>query len=148
MKTYYIRFTKTVDEETRQLVLSARGPKGKVMALASGETLEEATAQLKLRIAESLAAVAESGGDPLVLLGFGRVPAEAAVFSAKDLLPALLRLHRKAQGLTQEEVAERLGVSQPSYAKYERWGANPRIETVESLGRALGVPLISIWRHD
>ena len=52
----------------------------------------------------------------------------------------LLRDHRRAVGLTQEELAERAGVSPRSISEMERGGAHiPRRDTVARLVRALGL---------
>jgi predicted ATPase/transcriptional regulator with XRE-family HTH domain len=52
----------------------------------------------------------------------------------------LLRDHRRAAGLTQEELAERAGVSPRSISEMERGGAQvPRRDTVGRLARALGL---------
>ena len=51
-----------------------------------------------------------------------------------------LREHRRAVGLTQEELAERAGVSPRSISEMERGGAHvPRRDTVAMLVRALGL---------
>jgi predicted transcriptional regulator len=53
----------------------------------------------------------------------------------------LLREARKESGLTQAELARRLGTTQPEIARLEAIGANPRLETlrrvVEATGRRL-----------
>ncbi len=54
-------------------------------------------------------------------------------YSVLDV-PALLRGARQRTGLTQADLARRLGVSQVAVAKLERPGANP---TVDTLDRAL-----------
>ena len=51
---------------------------------------------------------------------------------------ALLRQARTAAGLTQAEVARRMGTSQPVVARLERPGANPRFATLERAMRATG----------
>src|SRR5215210_4011429 len=52
----------------------------------------------------------------------------------------LLRDHRRAAGLTQEELAERAGISPRSISEMERGGAHvPRRDTVSLLARALGL---------
>src|SRR3954466_631639 len=52
----------------------------------------------------------------------------------------LLRDHRRAAGLTQEELAERAGVSPRSISGLERGDAHiPRRDTVALLVRALGL---------
>src|SRR5437016_4340286 len=51
-----------------------------------------------------------------------------------------LRSHRRAAGLTQEELAERAGVSPRSISGLERGeGATPRRDTLSLLERALGL---------
>ena len=42
-------------------------------------------------------------------------------------------------GLTQIEVAEKLGVAQAQYARWENGGRNPRDETVKKLAEIFGV---------
>ena len=42
-------------------------------------------------------------------------------------------------GLTQKEVAEKLGVAQAQYARWENGGRNPKDETVEKLAKIFGV---------
>jgi transcriptional regulator with XRE-family HTH domain len=51
---------------------------------------------------------------------------------------ALLRAARRRAGLTQRELALRLGVSQAAVAKLERPGANPTFETLAGALRATG----------
>ena len=41
-------------------------------------------------------------------------------------------------GLTQLEVAEKLGVAQAHYARWENGGRNPKVETVEKLAEIFG----------
>jgi transcriptional regulator with XRE-family HTH domain len=51
-----------------------------------------------------------------------------------------LRDQRRAAGLTQEELAERAGVSPRSVTEMERGGAHiPRRDTVALMARALGL---------
>jgi transcriptional regulator with XRE-family HTH domain len=51
---------------------------------------------------------------------------------------ALIRHARRAAGLTQAELARRLGTSQPSIVKLERPGANPTVRTLDRVLRATG----------
>lgn len=46
-----------------------------------------------------------------------------------DFLQTLVDL-RKEQKLTQAEVAERMGVTQPTVSEFERYDANPRLDTI------------------
>ena len=54
---------------------------------------------------------------------------------ARDLL---IRDARRAAGLTQAELAARLGVSQSAIAKLEREGSNPTVETLDRVLRPTG----------
>lgn len=49
------------------------------------------------------------------------------------------RAARKARGLTQEDVAEQLGVSTEFYARVERGASLPSVPTLASLAATLGV---------
>lgn len=50
----------------------------------------------------------------------------------------LLRRVRTTAGLTQAELARRLGTTQTAVSRLERWDANPRIETLRRALRASG----------
>jgi transcriptional regulator with XRE-family HTH domain len=52
----------------------------------------------------------------------------------------VIRLRRE-RGLTQAELANRLGVSQPRIAEVEAGDANPRLITLSKIAHALGVSL-------
>ena len=54
---------------------------------------------------------------------------------------SLLRETRARAGLTQVELAERAGVTQPVISRAEAPGANPRIATLDRLLRAAGARL-------
>src|SRR5438552_18028743 len=51
---------------------------------------------------------------------------------------ALIRTARTESGLTQVELAARLGISQAALAKLERPGSNPTVRTLERVLRAAG----------
>ena len=53
----------------------------------------------------------------------------------------LIRDARREAGLTQAELAARLGVSQSAIAKLEREGSNPTVETLDRTLRAAGFRL-------
>jgi len=53
----------------------------------------------------------------------------------------LIRDARRAAGLTQAELAARLGVSQSAVAKLEREGSNPTVKTLDRTLRAAGFRL-------
>jgi transcriptional regulator with XRE-family HTH domain len=50
----------------------------------------------------------------------------------------LIRESRQAAGLTQAQLAGRLGISQPALARMERPGANPAVGTLARVLRATG----------
>jgi len=55
-----------------------------------------------------------------------------------------VRAWREYLGITQTEMAARLGIRQPSYAAMEAPGARPRRATSERIAAALGVQLTQI----
>lgn len=63
--------------------------------------------------------------------------AEALVSDHDDMLESLRKL-RRSHDLTQEEVAERMGVTQPAVSQFERYDANPRLDTVRRYAMAVG----------
>lgn len=58
-----------------------------------------------------------------------------------------LRWARQDAGLTQAQLAARAGVSQPQIAKLEHPRANPTIDTLEKVARALGLRLEVALTH-
>ena len=48
-----------------------------------------------------------------------------------------LKSMRKKAGLTQKEVADKLGITYQSYGQYERGLRKPKYETVEKFAKAL-----------
>lgn len=51
---------------------------------------------------------------------------------------------RKANGISQFELGARLGVSQAMIAQYESNSRNPKLETLQKIADALGVPVSSL----
>lgn len=66
-------------------------------------------------------------------MGYNTVVSESAV---------LLKDARRRAGLTQAELARRLGISQAAVAKLERPGANPTLDTLDDMLRAAGQRLV------
>ena len=58
----------------------------------------------------------------------------------------LLRDARLRAGLTQRELARRAGIAQPTIARIESGGADPRVHTLERLLAACGHSLVSAVR--
>ncbi len=54
----------------------------------------------------------------------------------------MIRSAREATGLSQQDLADRLGVRQPSVARLEREDADPRISTLERALNAAGYALV------
>lgn len=54
----------------------------------------------------------------------------------------MLRAARHQAGLTQAELARRMGISQAAVAKLERPGANPTLDTLDETLRAAGQRLV------
>jgi transcriptional regulator with XRE-family HTH domain len=54
---------------------------------------------------------------------------------------SLLVDQREAQGLTQKQVADRLGISQPAVAQFEKSTYSPSITTIIAYATARGVKL-------
>jgi DNA-binding XRE family transcriptional regulator len=52
---------------------------------------------------------------------------------------SLIRAWREHLALTQEEVARRMGITQPAYARIESGKTQPRIATCKRLATAMGV---------
>ena len=54
---------------------------------------------------------------------------------------SLIRAWREYLGMTQVELAEKCGMSQPALARLEKTGANPRIATLKKIGKAMSIEL-------
>ncbi|MFV2195157.1 helix-turn-helix domain-containing protein [Nocardiopsis sp. LOL_012] len=63
---------------------------------------------------------------------------QAAVARDMDLIKALVEIRRK-RGLTQQQVAERMGCSQPGVSDFERLGGDPHLSTIRRYALAVGV---------
>lgn len=51
---------------------------------------------------------------------------------------------RTSKGITQKELAERIGVTQQNLAQYERGKRNPKIKTIKRFAQALNIPLMEL----
>ena len=58
-----------------------------------------------------------------------------------------LRRARTRAGLTQAEIARRLGITQQAVARAERWDSNPTVEFIESWAQALGLEFDLVLRE-
>ena len=75
-------------------------------------------------------------------------PAIAAEVDPPHVLASNVYRLRKDRGLTQEQLAEAVGVRQPRIAEVERGDANPRLLTLSKLAYALGVPVFALLDPD
>lgn len=62
----------------------------------------------------------------------------AQLIRAQDQLLEDLIAVRIQRGLTQATIGERMGVSQPAVAAFERYDANPTLQTVSRYAHAVG----------
>lgn len=59
-----------------------------------------------------------------------------------DLIEELVKL-RKSHGLTQSDVAMRMGISQPAVADFERYDSNPTLSRIRRYALTVGANLIT-----
>jgi DNA-binding XRE family transcriptional regulator len=143
MRNLFLPYDRLFDEETSTWCLTGHDSAGQDFGVAAASDPGEADERLRDWVLESLLAAAGDGEDRL-----GDLWDECArdrpclTFGPQDLLPIRIRLRRAKHGLRQSDVADRLGISQQAYAKLERPGANPELETLVRVERALKAPLL------
>ena len=73
----------------------------------------------------------------------------AGYAEAKDVfeLGARVRAERERLGLTQAELAERMGTTQPTVARVEAGGVTPSLDTLHRAAEALGLELVVDFRQ-
>ncbi len=49
--------------------------------------------------------------------------------------------YREKSGITQKEVADRLGITQSAVSQFESFGGNPRIMTIIAYAQALNIEI-------
>ncbi len=76
-------------------------------------------------------------GDKILSTGVPQTVVEAHLLRA---IP-MIRAWREHIGITQRELAARIGVSQAAVAKLEKPNARPRRATLEKIAEALGIPI-------
>lgn len=143
MKTLYLPYEKSFDEDSKHWGLVGRTTAGDEFGVGVGETVEEAEGRLRSWILESLVAAAGDGQDLSGDLGEEPEGGPSIAFTPLDLVPMRLRLIRTRHGLSQAEVAKRLGMTQQAYAKLERPGANPELRTLIQVEHALDTELLT-----
>ncbi|MGF3055596.1 helix-turn-helix domain-containing protein [Microbacterium sp. YY-01] len=66
--------------------------------------------------------------------------ADSLIESHDALLEALIRLREK-HNLSQNDIAERMGVSLPTVIAFERYDANPKLSTIRRYALAVGASI-------
>jgi len=143
MRSMFLPFERVFDDETSRWCLTGRDRFGEEFGVGVAPDPDEAAGRLRDWVLDSLLAAAGDQEDRLGDL-LPECPAEGdcLVFGPSDLLPVRIRLLRARHGWRQSEVADRLGISQQAYAKLERPGANPELQTLVRVERALEAPLL------
>jgi transcriptional regulator with XRE-family HTH domain len=72
---------------------------------------------------------------------------DALLDDHEQLLTALVQL-RKQHNLSQELVADRMGISQPAVSQFERYDANPRLSTIRRYAMAVGARITTVVADD
>lgn len=62
-----------------------------------------------------------------------------------DNIGKRIKAARKKAGLTQKELGLKMGISQSAIGQFEKSGANPKIETLIGIAKALGQKLTFAW---
>ena len=73
--------------------------------------------------------------------------AEALTDDQADMMASLVAMRRTSR-LTQETVAERMAVTQPTVAAFERYDANPTLSTVRRYALAVGARIRTTVERD
>ncbi|MEK5163139.1 helix-turn-helix transcriptional regulator [Paenibacillus sp. FSL R5-0527] len=64
---------------------------------------------------------------------------------AREKKRTLLIISRKSKGLTQSELAERVGISRPYLANIERGEYDPSLKVAQLLSQELGKPIDDLF---
>jgi antitoxin HicB len=106
-----------------------------------GETLAEAVANA-VEAASLWLGVAHDEGMPLPAPSPLSGPGVHVVTIAPDVaIPIMIKRLREAAGLSQSQVAAKLGIRPQSYQRWERTDANITIRNLDRLAKALGKTL-------
>ncbi len=143
MRSLYLPYKKLFDKKSATWCLTGRDSRHGDFGVAAASDVEQAAVRLRNWVLDSLTAAADDGEDRLREL-YVRQPQddEYLVFGPQDLLPIRIRVLRARHGWSQAAIAERLGISQQAYAKLERPGANPELETLIRVEQALKASLL------
>jgi lambda repressor-like predicted transcriptional regulator len=123
--------------------------------LASGELDEEARFATTALLAKILFPNADDKGYPGLDLVEAEALASAVDPTAKDLLAVMdeqeavfanrVRERMEAQGLSQAELAAKVGIGQPAVSMMLNRACRPQRKTVQRFAQALGVPPEELW---
>jgi antitoxin HicB len=110
--------------------------------LTEGKTLREALENAREALSGWLFVAIKHGDDiPTGRVRRGRMYHRIAA-DLEVAVPLVIFSARKRRGLTQQEVADTLGISQQAYRKFEMPGkSNPTLKTLERLAEVLGLAL-------
>lgn len=75
------------------------------------------------------------------------IPHEVVGLWLKDSI-SLIAAWRKYKKLSQQELADRLGISQPAMAQIENPGAKPQRKTLQKVAAALGLSVEQLTLED
>lgn len=142
MKPIHIPYAAETDPETGFQVLSALDQSGKVLAVVSESRLDAAEKELAKLLLHLLGAEAAKGRDRFRDLSLEVPQGRHISLTPIQVVPIRLRLARAQADLRQADVAERLGITQQTYAKLERPGANPTLQTLCQVENVLGRDLL------
>ncbi len=59
-----------------------------------------------------------------------------------------VKIFRELAGLSQQQVADALSISQQAYAKYETGESNPRADKLPELAKALNCTIDDLFREE
>ena len=65
--------------------------------------------------------------------------------NVKELLGKRIKELRKAKKLTQEELAEKIGIGTPNISYFETGKFSPAIDTLQKIAMALGVEIYELY---
>ena len=142
MKCTYISYLAEVDPEAKFHVLSALDNQSRVIAVVSEARLDVAEAELIKVLLHLFGAEASQGHNRLV--EFPDTPPQGpfVALAPTQVIAIRLKLARGQANLRQADMAGLLGITQQTYAKLERPGSNPTLQTLAQIERSLGRELL------
>ncbi len=144
MLSLYLPYTVEFDAETRTYCISGLDGDGRLFGVGADASVEGCERRLHAYILDVLDAHASQGEDRFGDLHTSAPDGPYVAFGPTDLLPIRLKLARNRAKLRQADLAERLGITQQAYAKFERPGANLTLRTIALAEQTLGVQLLSL----